>query len=183
MWLAAVAIDVVTERANWDGKLTLGQCIAYDDISLKQPRPFITVHLLSHPSMQADQAHLPDVLVIRFVNQLAANKGVIPIQRIYPSVSVSQRKQRPNVMLGYRFHYRPVRLASVFGAVVASMVALSPTPACDFHVALLNVAVLMSACLILVVLQPVSASSAIDAMLMLVFIIVEDDCPSDNVRN
>ena len=86
-------------------------------------------------------------------------------------------------MLGDRIHYRPVRLASVFGEVVASIVALSPTPACDFQVAVLNVAVLMSACLILVVLQPVSVSSAINAMLMLVFIIVEDDCPSDEIRD
>ena len=84
-------------------------------------------------------------------------------------------------MLGDRFHYRPVRLASVFGEVVASIVALSPTPAWLFHVALLNVAVLMSACLILVVLQPVSASNAINAMLF--FIIIENDCPSDEIRD
>ena len=84
-------------------------------------------------------------------------------------------------MLGDRFHYRPVRLASVFGDVIASMVALSPTPAWLFHVAVLNVAVLMSACLILVVLQPVSASNAINAMLF--FIIIENDCPSDEIRD
>ena len=79
MWLAAISIDMVTERANRDSKLTFRQCIAYDDVSLEQPRPFVTVHFLRYPSMQADQAHLPDVLVIRFVDQLAVNNRVIPI--------------------------------------------------------------------------------------------------------
>jgi len=48
---------------------------------------------------------------------------------------------------------------SVVGVVVASMVASPLTPAWDFHPAVLNVASLISACLILI--QPVRAKQMV----------------------
>ena len=59
-----------------------------------------------------------------------------------------------------KFTHSPVRLVSVFGAVVASMMASCPTPAWLFHVALLIVVSWKYACSIRVLLHPLRAAAS-----------------------
>ena len=55
---------------------------------------------------------------------------------------------------------------SVFGAVIVSMVAPPVTPAWDFHVALLNVASVIVAFSIVVVLHPVNVAIAASSVII-----------------
>ena len=71
--------------------------------------------------------------------------------------SAERRLVQGNWKLGF---HSPVKLASVFGAVVASMVASAPTPACDFHVALLIVVPWNVACSMRVELQPLNTAAS-----------------------